>query len=382
MTSSLLVSTIKRLLNRLFAEDSLFKSASFLVIADMAAKGGTGVLALLIARYLGPSLYGQYAIASSVGGLFMMLTSIGFEQEFTRRGGIDDRNVPRALSLNLSALLLTSFVAYGGMAVFLAVSPYDPTVIFLTLILAIALIANRFQYVFRHLGLVWDRSDVAAVIQGGTTVLLLASTLLAMLAGEGLVTIVAIQLVVSLVGLAGWYVWLPARTFDFQGITWDGLIRFTKKSVPYGLSSIIWIAYFNFDAFILSLLRTESEVGLYAGVYRIVAVSYIVGYASANTFTPRLFEAHEKDRTRYVSLARTLAGVAGALSIIVGGGLYVFSGWLIPLIIGSSYADGITIMKILSVAAVFRLLNFGMSELLTTSDRQLRRVLAAVREHD
>ena len=41
--------------------NNLYQNAALLATADTAAKGATGLIAILIARFYGPELYGQYA---------------------------------------------------------------------------------------------------------------------------------------------------------------------------------------------------------------------------------------------------------------------------------------------------------------------------------
>lgn len=53
---------------------------------------------------------------------------------------------------------------------------------------------------------------------------------------------------------------------------------------------------------------------------------------------------------------------------------FMLSPWLLKAVIGDEFTDGVVIMQILSISIFFRLLNFALSELLTTSGRQMERV--------
>jgi PST family polysaccharide transporter len=152
------------------------------------------------------------------------------------------------------------------------------------------------------------------------------------------------------------------------------LAHFVRLSLPYGVSGFIWAIYFNFDALMLSLIRTESEVGLYAGVFRIVAISYIVGYALANTFTPLLFNAFHNNRSSYVHHARLLGASVSVLAVGVASVLFIFAEQLIDLLLGPAYLEAADVMRVLSAAAFFRIVNAGLCELLTTSNQQRKRV--------
>jgi O-antigen/teichoic acid export membrane protein len=126
---------------------------------------------------------------------------------------------------------------------------------------------------------------------------------------------------------------------------------------------------------LLSLMRSADEVGVYAAVYRIVAINYVIGYALANTFTPALFDRFARDRKDYVRTARQLSVTMSVAGILTAGALFLLASVLLLLVFGPAYAAGVPIAQLLSMAVLFRMVNFGLSEILTTSDQQNRRVL-------
>ena len=63
---------------------------------------------------------------------------------------------------------------------------------------------------------------------------------------------------------------------------------------------------------------------------------------------------------------------AGVLTAVA---LFLMMPVMMSVVFGSAYAAGIPIAQLLSVAVLFRMVNFGLSEILTTSDRQKIRIL-------
>ena len=355
--------------------DTIFKNATLLVVADAATKGSMGILALMIARFFGPQLYGQYATASAVCGIFLMITGIGgFEQEFTRRGSIDRGTLTKGLSLNLQLLLLTSFVATIALIIYLALSPYSIELVGITLLLWIALTINRFHLPFRHLGLILGQPGIVAIVQGIGLFFLLTVILSLLLNNASLKSVVIAQIGVAVGITVVWFYWMRSRKLTLMPSNFAEMKVFFKHSLPFAASNLLWVGYFNFDAFMLSYLRTEAEVGIYSAVYRIIAISYIIGYAVSNTFTPLLFKQFHASVDNSDGLGKVLLRIMAFLSIFMGAGLYFLAPWFVMSILGMEYAEGIVIMEILSFSVFFRLLNFGLSELLTTSGRQTLRI--------
>lgn len=353
---------------------TVYKNAFLLSVADAASKGASGLIVLLIARYLGPALYGKFAIASSVCGLFMMITGIGFEQEFTRRGGQNKENIPEGLMLNLTAVAITSFFAYSSLITFFMAGVYPKEIAILGIVLGLAMVSTRFQLPFRHLCLLINRSNINAYIQTFATFLLVIMTLFIVYNDGNLLEVAFSQLGVGVGVLLMWWLWTPKDYFAFVPAYYD-LTGFFKASIPFALSNIIWIVYFNFDTVMLSLFSTESEVGMYAGVYRIIGINYIIGYAVANTFTPILFERFVRDRHEFAVAATRLVITMAAIGLPLAALLFAYSDFIIPAIIGEEYKGGIIIAQLLSIAIIFRLLNFGLCEILTTANMQGTRVI-------
>lgn len=353
--------------------DVLYKGALPLSIADAGAKGSAGVIALLIARFFGPLQFGHYATALSVCGMFTMITGIGFEQEFTRRGSLEKDDIPANLSLNLVSLAITSAVAYLAIIVFLPLSGYSRDIIVIGLVAGATLLVLNIHLPFRHLCLMLNKSHVTATIQMIATATVLGLTILVIYLKGSLIFIVVSQLLVATGVALAWFSWTPKKYFAIRA-SGRSVIDFFRNSALFGFSNMIWVAYFNFDIFLMSLLRPGTEVGIYAGVYRIIAINYVLGMAVANSFTPILFGKFASNRQEFGRVSRNLVATMSLIGLLLSVLLYTYSGRLVSMIIGDLYKEGAVIARILSLAVTLRLVNFGLCEILTTGNRQRVRV--------
>jgi O-antigen/teichoic acid export membrane protein/glycosyltransferase involved in cell wall biosynthesis len=355
----------------------IYTNAVFLTVADAATKGAGGLLALILARWLGPASYGEYAVAASICAMWMMLTVIGFDEEFTRRSGKDPSQTTNTLSMNLTAVSFMAVLAYGGMLLVARQPRFSPTIYSLVVLMGLATTISRFHVTFRNLCLVLQRSKVTAALQSISTGGLLLVSIGLLNSGAGVRAIAWAQVGAALFGLGLWVLWLRKQSISlsFQG---GRLIGFFKGAMPFAASNILWVAYFNFDTFLMSLLRSVEEVGVYAGVYKLMGVAYILGYSVANTFTPLLFQRAHGDRKEFRKVSDQLLASMGALGLLVSLGLFTYSGPIVTAVIGKTYSDGILIAKILSASVMLRMLNFGLCEVLTTGGRQSARIFSEV----
>jgi O-antigen/teichoic acid export membrane protein len=188
-----------------------------------------------------------------------------------------------------------------------------------------------------------------------------------------LILIVVSQLLVAIGVALAWFSWTPKKYFAIR-TSGRSVIDFFRNSALFGFSNMIWVAYFNFDIFLMSLLRPGTEVGIYAGVYRIIAINYVLGMAVANSFTPILFGKFASNRQEFGRVSRNLVATMSLIGLLLSLLLYSYSGRLVSMIIGELYKEGAVIARILSLAVTLRLVNFGLCEILTTGNRQRVRV--------
>jgi O-antigen/teichoic acid export membrane protein len=353
--------------------DVLYKGALPLSIADAAAKSGSGVIALLIARYFGPIQFGYYATALSICGMCMLITGIGFEREFTRRGSVEKNDIPASLSLYLLSLAITSVAAYLMMIAFFSLTGYSRDITLIGLLLGVTLIAGNMGLPFRHLCVLLNKSHVTAIIQTIATSTVIALTVSAIYMKGSLLFIVVSQLLVAIGVAMAWFWWTPKSYFATR-TTGRSVVDFFRDSAMFGFSNMIWVVYFNFDIFLMSLLRPDTEVGIYGGVYRVIAITYILGMAIANAFSPILFGKFASNRKEYARVCRNLVAMMSLIGLLLSVILFIYSGRVVVAILGVLYQEGAVIAKILSLAVMFRFLNFGIGEMLTTGNRQKARV--------
>jgi len=351
----------------------LYKRTLPLTIADMGSKGAAAVTALLIARFFGPHQFGQYATALSVCGILMLITGIGFEQEFTRRGSTEKNDIPASLSLNLISQGITSSVAFLLIIAFFSLSGYSRDITLIGLLLGATLFVGNMGMPFRNLCLLLDKSHVTAIIQTIATTMVLALTVFVIYMKGRLLFVVVSQLLVATGVALAWLWWTPKNCFAIR-TSGRSVVDFFRNSALFGFSTMIWVAYFNFDIFLMSLLKPETEVGIYAGVYRIIAINYVLGNAVAYSFTPILFGKFASNCQEYERIGRNLIATMTLFGLLLSLILYTYSEQLVSMIIGELYKDGAVIAKILSLAVAFRLVNFGLCEILTTGNRQKTRV--------
>ena len=340
-----------------------------LTVTDAATRGATVIVSLLIARYFGPTEYGFYAVASALAGLALIPTILGFEQELTRRASRDRAQLGQAMRLTLVAALVGAAISTIGLVGVRAIGSYPGQVALYAGLLWFALLFARLQLPFRHYSLVLGRPEQSALVQGLGTAAIVAATVSLILADRPLWLIILASVFIQAAVVIVWWRIVPKAHWHGDWNVTD-LREFMRSSLPFGISNVLWAIYFNIDSIILSLLRDAASVGVYGAAFRIVAVSYTFAYAMTNVFTPLLFSSFDSRPSDFVHHASRMMAFLVVLGAVVCSGLFLLAGPIIKIILGPAYVDAVLILQVLSVATFVRFVNYGLSEILTTSRRQ------------
>jgi O-antigen/teichoic acid export membrane protein len=147
-------------------------------------------------------------------------------------------------------------------------------------------------------------------------------------------------------------------------------IRFLlEESWPFALAGIFVTIYFNIDTVMVSLIKGDTETGLYSASYNFIfGASMLPSLVSAAVY-PYLSKIHNpseriKNVSRYIKIF-FLSGVMFTL------GLFLYSNVLIKLLYGPDYINAVGSLKILSLILPFLFACTFMGTFFASVDKQL-----------
>ncbi len=145
----------------------------------------------------------------------------------------------------------------------------------------------------------------------------------------------------------------------------------------FGLMSVAAMVCFRLDVILLSLLRSETEVGLYGAAYRLLALAFLLPESLVGAMFPILSRQLSGQR----QAARDLVAVGVQLILTIELPLCLavaaLAGRLVPLLFGAPFQEA----SLLLVVLIFTLLPHSLNGLLgfvLQADHQERRALRLV----
>ena len=337
------------------------------------AQGVTALASLLIARQLGPALYGQYAASLVLVSFTSIIFSLGLNtwllHEASRKPEKQGVLLGSVLAIKILIAIPWIIITYA-LAAFIDSSTFPKEIVFLCSLVVF------FDNIFSTL-----LTSFKALFRNNVTFLLMmGSALLWMLGTVGLIyqkqestpiylALHAAILMVSII-VAGSLVWrvVPPKV-NSRTLGWA-----LKSSFPYATSEFLALSTLRLDVLIVALILGDQATGLYSPAVGIInalflplsSISWVILPILSSQFTSNNEQAwNTARRSVWFFLA---AGAGMAIAMLLGARF-------ITVVLGSSYGGSHEIVQILSIILMIHGLIMAMTNILIATDQQGKRAI-------
>ena len=314
-----------------------------------------GVLIVsMMGRHLGTEGFGMYSTANAFFQFFAIILDLGLNVTLVQMLGEHAGNTAyenRVVSATFTLRFASALVLIGSAPFIGLLFPYPAE-----LKLAIFAIWGSFfvtslnQIVIgvhqRHL-----KMHIVALAEILGRIVLFIGVLLAVFLNWGLTMIV---LIVSVGSTLNFLInFLVARRYASFSWNWD--FKFWKeilrRSWPIGISILFSLTYFKADTLILSLVRPQTEVGLYGAAYRVLEVVVSVPFMYAGVMLPLIAKFWAaQDRPSFTRLfGRSLDAMTMLAAPLMAGTIVLATQGMV-LVFGKSYAPAGGVLRLLIIA--------------------------------
>ncbi|MDD4271219.1 MAG: flippase [Patescibacteria group bacterium] len=337
---------------------TLSSKVAYNTIVQIIGKAVSTILGLaviaIMARYLREVGFGQYTTIITFLSFFGIIADFGLTLVTSQMISRPNNN-QTALLNNLFSLRLISAIFFLGLAPLIVLFfPYDPII---KLGVAITVLSSLFVALNQILVGFFQKNLTMTVVAAAEVVsraVLLGGIIITAYLNLGLLSIMVATVISSLISFVMHY-WFSRRYvrigWQVDLTVWREII---KKSWPLGLTIFFNLIYLRADIFILSLLKSQAEVGLYGATYRVIDVLTTLPFMFAGLILPILTaEWANKNFLKFNQVLQKSfdAMIILAIPLIVGAQLT--AGPLMLLIAGENFSQSGNILKILILAIGF-----------------------------
>lgn len=267
----------------------VFWNTTSQLIGKFIGAGTAFVVAFLLARRLGAEGYGDFTKITTFVAPFFLVADFGLNAIFLQKkessswwSHLVGLRLAISFILIFFALALLALLPQGttqGYTGFvrLGIILFTPTILFQALVTT----ANAvFQKALRY-----DLATVAIAAGSVATILLMLpgtagvwSAILAVLVGTAVTAIVSFVLARRFTKLTG------------VALTTESLRHLFFPAIPLGATLLFNLVYFRADSFILTLVRSTGEVGIYGLAYKVFELPLVVPMFFMNAIYPLMLQ--------------------------------------------------------------------------------------------
>ena len=348
------------------------KNAAYLLVSDVGVRFISAVVAILVARYLGPEQYGVLSVALALLGIAAYLTDLGVTPVMIREGTKPGADLSQLLSGTLRLRLL--FAVVTTLIMGLVAWFYYPSATVRLVILAVVLpgiwagvfrgIATGYFQMVQEMQYVALINAVAAV--AGAAMFLLAVvgrwSLPALSLGYGLSAVVGAALGMLLVRRQ-----VP--------IGRGGHPRLMTGLPAFALGGALGLLLPQLGPLLLPHVATLEETGFFTAASRIPSALLALPGVIATAFYPQLFAYGNTDPGKHRDLSGREVRLMGTVGLLMAIPLSFYAGGIARVVFGTAWAERSgSALTLLGMGFGLCCLSWPLADALTTQGLQARRV--------
>src|SRR5260370_19398670 len=338
----------------------------------LARRGLLALAFLLMARNLGPRLFGDYSYLYTWVYAATLLSALGLPSVSTREIALDHTKAGAVLKSSFLIRLLCVLVAMTGLALLfyttkLTRSEIVPSALLFTL--AIPPLAFGDQLAAYVMG--FAKNSTFAFIQGSLWGAFLVATVASVATSHGLTHAILMQVVALWIagGICAAYLKHDFVKSLQARINWTVTWSLLREAVPLAVTSVLGILSFRFGTFFLYKKIGAESTGLYTSSLQIVEGLQLIPMALTGSLFPHICQS-AADSCATLDCFRLVSSTLAFISVFVAATVSVTSERLVPLVFGSQFKAGGQLLAILIWACVPMFLHYALTFFLIAFNRQ------------
>lgn len=325
-------------------------------LIQITSKIGTSLIGIaviaIITRYLGQNGFGQYTTILTFLSFFGIIADLGLTLVTTQMVSQPDIDKSKVLSNLFGLRLVTATIFLGLAPLIVFFFPYG-----MIIKLGVAVTTLSFYFISLNqifIGLFQKelRMDKAVISEIISKAFLLAGTIIAVKLNYGLLGIMLALTVSAAVNFALNFLFslsFAKISIRFDKEVWADIM---KRSWPLALTIFFNLLYLKTDTLILSLIKSQAEVGIYGAAYRVIDLLITVPFMFAGLILPIMTAAWAKNNIEsFKSILQKSFDVMIIIALPMIVGTQFVATRVMTLVAGTDFALSGTILKILIIAA-------------------------------
>ena len=354
-------------------------NTAFILVGQVA----TGILSLILIRVIALYMHqvglGLYSTAIAISAILMQVLDFGIPtyavREIARRKESANDFVSNIMGLR--AVLSVGMVA-GSAALLLFFLSNSRITAETAGIMGLAVLATALSFLAEPLRaalLAFEKHSYYSGIWIAERLIFISFALTMLFLGKGLLMVMlgfAISALAALIINAA-VVWKKFTRFSIRldSKTWPKWADLIKKGAPFWLSALFMTLLSKIDTPIISLIKGAAAAGIYSAASKIMDLFTLLPLTVSLAFYPtlsRLYKHNSKDELTTLFKKAFYYLILIAIPMAVA---FTLLSDRIIMFLGGSFSQAATVLQILAWAELFIFLNYLLSCMLNSIDKQI-----------
>jgi O-antigen/teichoic acid export membrane protein len=350
---------------------TIFKNASFLLIADVIGRVLSFFLIVAIARYLGDVGLGKYSFIFAFIGLFAIFTDFGLKTLMVRDVARDKEKTKQYLGNILALKIIFSVVVLIVAAIIVNFVNKSPDVTISIYIIAIATFFLGIGEVFCSLLQAYEKMEYMSLINIVERIATAGLGIAILTAGAKLIGLILVFLFSYLLVFIISAIIVNKKIIKIRLSMdinfWKVLL---KESLPFWFTILFVTIYFRIDSVMLSMMKGYEAVGWYSASYKMLDALYFIPGAVIMAVFPVMSKFHLKDIASLSKVYRNSFYYLFSLGIAIAVGTTLLADRIILFVYTEQFKNSIIALQILIWAEMIIFVSSLSGYLLNSIDKQ------------
>lgn len=346
------------------------KNTSILFISEILNKILTFAYTIFMVRHLGAEGFGMIAFAMAFTGIFAIFIDFGLSQLSVRDISRDISRANKYLSNVLSLKIILSVIISLCIIIILNIMDNTQEIRAIVYIFTLQIIVMSFNQTFYSIYQSYEHMEYIGMGKIIYSISAFIGILFSIFLDFDVIIFASIFLISSIINILFCFgVALKKyrlRRMEFDLVFWNKIL---KDTIPFGLSGMFVIVYFNTDSIMISLINGNEYVGWYNAAYRLVLTLVIMPALITTSILPAMAKSIgdlNNLKNIYYSSFKLLFVIATPLFV----GVMSFSNEIIALMFGADFVPAINALRILSFLIPIIFITYLSGNLLAVSNKQ------------
>jgi PST family polysaccharide transporter len=310
------------------------------------------IVGVLVARYLGPGLFGKWNYAIAFISLVSAIATLGLDQIVVKH--LLDKNEEEHVLLGTAFYLrlIGSFISTVVVVCYFLFFKNDTILLFVAVLTAFNLWFQAFDVIdLKNQSMLQSRKTV--VVKNSAFALISVMRLLFVYLEYSLISFVILGLIEFTLGALGLIIYYGIDNLKKWRFNIDFCTVLLKQAWPLILSGIIIMMYMRIDQIMIGEIIGDKGVGLYSVSTRFTELWYFIPSIFATSFFPKLVEKFNINKSNYYDVCLKMLKLLFVISFSIAIFFTFFSSFIINLLYGKEYIMSVFALQISIWTGIF-----------------------------